>query len=78
MISRAQVAILLLFASSAPAYAYLDPGTGSLVLQGIIAAIAAGLGAVSIFWSRLRSMMSRIFGRSRDRAGDGRGADKRK
>ena len=47
----------LLYAS--PALAYLDPGTGSIVVQGIIAAIAAGAVALRVYWKRLRS----IFGR---------------
>ena len=35
------------------AYAYLDPGTGSILLQGTIAAIAGGLLAVRAYWQRI-------------------------
>lgn len=35
------------------AYAYLDPGTGSVLLQGAIAAIAGGLLAVRSYWARI-------------------------
>jgi hypothetical protein len=46
------------------AYAYLDPGTGSLILQSLFAAVAA-LGAVlSLFWGRLRGLFSK--GREND------------
>ena len=34
------------------AYAYLDPGTGSILLQGIIAGLAGGLLAISVYWRR--------------------------
>lgn len=47
----------LLYAS--PAQAYLDPGTGSIVLQGIIAVIAAGAVALRVYWRRLRSAFGR-------------------
>ncbi len=30
-------------AATGPAYAYLDPGTGSIILQSVIGAVAAGL-----------------------------------
>ncbi|WP_454646508.1 hypothetical protein [Bradyrhizobium liaoningense] len=32
------------------AYAYLDPGTGSVLLQGVIAAVAGGLLAIRAYW----------------------------
>ena len=40
---------------SCPAWAYLDPGTGSILLQVIIGGVA-GLGIVGkLYWHRLRS-----------------------
>ncbi len=42
-----------------PADAYLDPGTGSMVVQGVIAAIAAGAVALKLYWKRLRSVFGR-------------------
>ena len=42
-------------------YAYLDPGTGSIILQAIIGFIAAGITAISIYWSKFKSLISRIF-----------------
>ena len=41
------------------AYAYLDPGTGSLLLQGLIAALAAAGAAISIYWNKLKSFFSK-------------------
>lgn len=37
------------------ARAYLDPGTGSILIQGLIATAAAGLIIVRTYWSRLKS-----------------------
>ncbi len=40
-----------------PAYAYLDPGTGSILLQGLIAAVAGGLVAIRVYWAKIRSLL---------------------
>ena len=42
-------------------YAYLDPGTGSIILQAIIGFLAASVTAISIYWSKFKSLISRIF-----------------
>ena len=34
------------------AYAYLDPGTASLVLQGIVGAVGAGFVVMGMYWRR--------------------------
>ncbi|MFT5232383.1 MAG: hypothetical protein ACI9UK_001064 [Candidatus Krumholzibacteriia bacterium] len=39
----------------APAHAYIDPGTGSFVIQGIIAAIVGAGFAIKVFWHRIVS-----------------------
>ncbi len=33
--------------------AYIDPGTGSIILQAIAAGIIGGLVAVKLFWHRI-------------------------
>ena len=45
------------FAAS-PVYAYLDPGTGSMMLQAVIAGIAALGVSIGIFWQRIKSLFS--------------------
>ncbi len=55
------VAITLI--SIRPAYAYLDPGTGSLIIQGIIGTIAA---AGFFFRSYLHKFWTMIRGKSTD------------
>ena len=41
------------------ANAYIDPGTGSLLLQGLIAGIAAGAYTLKLYWYRVKSFFSR-------------------
>lgn len=41
------------------AYAYLDPGTGTFALQGLIAAVAGGLVAIRAYWSQVKGMFRR-------------------
>jgi hypothetical protein len=45
-----------------PVYAYLDPGTGSIILQGILAGLAALAVVGKIYWRRLK----KIFGFRKD------------
>ena len=40
--------------------AYLDPGSGSFLLQRIIATLLGGLFAVRIFWGRIRLFFKRV------------------
>lgn len=48
------------------AQAYIDPGTGSMVVQAVIAAVAAASVSIGIFWRRLRTFFGRLFGRGHD------------
>ena len=40
-------------------YAYLDPGTGSTIIQSIIAAMVAGAFALSGFWYKIKSFFKK-------------------
>ena len=42
-----------------PAFAYLDPGTGSILIQSLIAALAAGAYAIKMYWYRIKGFFSR-------------------
>ncbi len=57
--SISAAAAMILFAGAAPAQAYLDPGTGSIILQATIGAIAGALVAVGAFWHRIKSFLKR-------------------
>ena len=39
---------------SSPAAAYIDPGTGSLIIQSIIGAIAAIAVTMKLYWHKLK------------------------
>jgi hypothetical protein len=49
----------LLLAAPADAYAYLDPGTGSILLQGLIASVAAGIMVIRGRWAQVRDFLTR-------------------
>ena len=55
------LAIILFGASSAPAYAYLDPGAGSMLLQALIGVAAAGVTVISIYWQKVKAFISKKF-----------------
>jgi hypothetical protein len=44
-----------------PAYAYLDPGTGSIILQSMLAGIATAAALGSMFWQRIKAFFSFLF-----------------
>ena len=59
------VLVISVFLFTADAFAYLDPGTGSYVLQMVLAGIAAALFAVKLFWVRIKAFFWSIAGRSK-------------
>jgi hypothetical protein len=52
---RIFIAILLLLLFLSDAEAYLDPGTGSMLLQVILGGIAAVGVAIKLYWHKLRA-----------------------
>jgi len=48
------VLVLLLLSVAPAAFAYLDPGTGSMLLQVILGGIAAVGVALKLFWHKIR------------------------
>ena len=42
-----------------PAMAYIDPGTGSFILQGILAAVVGISVALKIYWRKIMTMLGR-------------------
>ncbi len=49
----------MLAVQSPNTYAYLDPGTGSMIIQGIVGGIAALMATGAIYWQRIKSFFSR-------------------
>lgn len=52
---------VLLMALPTPCFAYLDPGTGSLLLQGLIGAIATVLATVGIYRKKVKDFFRKTF-----------------
>ena len=69
-IGRACVLALAGLTVASPSHAYLDPGTGSIILQSILAGIAVALGVLRLYWHRFKAFIGSITGSSGDSAGD--------
>jgi hypothetical protein len=48
---------VLTFAVASPAQAYLDPGTGTMILQIILGGVAGILVAGKLYWTRLMGFL---------------------
>ena len=57
---KLQVSSILLcgLVFSQSAWAYLDPGTGSMMIQGIIAGVTGGIVVIRLYWAKLRSFFA--------------------
>ena len=47
------IAILMIGMSTSPAWAYLDPGTGSIILQMLLGGVAGLLLAGKLYWHKI-------------------------
>ncbi len=57
---RSGFSAVLLFAP-VPAWAYIDPGVGSVMLQLIFGGLAAAAAALGIYWRQLLGGLKRLF-----------------
>lgn len=55
------LSVLFLLIFLPKAYAYLDPGTGSYVLQLIIGVLLGGLFVIKAFWRNIKTFFTNIF-----------------
>lgn len=53
-------AALLLWASQA--HAYLDPATGSIILQGLLAGVAGVMVVLRLHWAKVKGFFRRLRG----------------
>lgn len=53
-----------LLAGSGPAHAYLDPTTGSILLQGLLAGIAGVVVLLRLYWARLKAFFRSLLGKA--------------
>lgn len=59
MYSKLFLLFSFIFLFNTNAYAYLDPGLGSIILQGIVAAIAATSLTIKIYWQKIKSFFKK-------------------
>ena len=53
--------ISLYLLSISGSYAYIDPGTGSIILQAILAFIAAIAATASFYWNKIKFFIKNKF-----------------
>jgi hypothetical protein len=57
--------LFVVYASLAtPAFAYLDGATGSIILQGLIGAMATGLVYYRLFTAKAKALFARVLGKA--------------
>ncbi len=54
---------LLILLMPSQAHAYLDPGTGSYVVQLLVGGLLGGLFALGMFWRRVVAFIKHLFKR---------------
>ena len=57
------IIFIYLLCSISKAHAYLDPGTGSIILQAILGFIAAAAATISIYWEKFKSIINKVLKR---------------
>ena len=73
-----RIGLLLVLAALAspillqPAYGYLDPGTGSYIVQLLVGGLLGGLFAIGLFWKRVIAFVKRLFKPPNNDAGNAR------
>jgi hypothetical protein len=65
--NRALLALALFIGSTSPAYAYLDPGSGSMMVQLLLGGVAGAVVIVRLYWHRVLTRLG--FRRDDDRTG---------
>ncbi len=61
------ISFLFFFAFTSQAQAYLDPGTGSIILQAILGFIAAAAATASFYWSKVKLFFAKLFKKNQNK-----------
>lgn len=62
-VSIAFALLVLCVVPAANAFAYIDAGTGSLIIQLAMGTFLAALFTVRLWWAKLKALLARISGR---------------
>tara|TARA_X000000368_G_scaffold404532_1_gene380683 strand:- start:692 stop:895 length:204 start_codon:yes stop_codon:yes gene_type:complete len=60
------LSIFIFFLSSVKAYAYLDPGTGSMIIQALLGVLAAIGAYITLYWRKFKNLINKIFQKKKD------------
>ena len=66
MIKNITFSIIIYILISVNASAYIDPGSGSILLQALIGGLAAAGATLSIYWEKLKSFFSKKIRKKED------------
>jgi len=62
------ITLTLIFVLCFPAYAYLDPGTGSYFIQIIIATLLGSFYAIKHFWHKIKLFCTNLLSKFKKRS----------
>lgn len=62
------IILLLSDGLAKPAYAYLDPGTGSYIFQVLIAFMLGGIFAIKLFWRQILLFFKNLFSKTQKKS----------
>ena len=54
------------FLLTSPVYAYLDPGTGNIIIQAILAFIATTITTLSFYWTKVKLFILKLFKKNKN------------
>jgi len=63
--SSALLSVSLLPLVSQNIHAYIDPGTGSLIIQVLIASFVGALFVIKIYWKKVKAFFNNLFSKAR-------------
>ena len=55
--------IFLTLVFSSNAFAYIDPGAGSLLIQMLVAGVMGAIFTIKMYWFRLKSYIQKLMGK---------------
>lgn len=67
-LTHGMIAVALIVCAAEPAYAYLDPGTGNIILQAILATAAGALVSLKLYGQKILILFKRMCARNTTRS----------
>ena len=61
------ISFIVYFSFIVKSFAYIDPGTGSIILQALMGLIAAAIATISFYWSKFKMIICKLFKKDKKR-----------